>query len=50
MFEKIRQWFCFHKWEIESVFEETENVGGLLSIAELTKYKVCKKCGKKVRL
>jgi hypothetical protein len=50
MWKKIKQLFCKHKWEEKTIMEVTEDFGGVLQFLEEKRYKVCKKCGKKLNI
>lgn len=50
MWEKIKQLFCKHEWEEKTKMEVTEDFGGVLQFIEEKRYKVCKKCGKKLNI
>ena len=50
MFRRLKQFFCNHECYIEEFYEEEINVGGMLSVGDVRKYRVCKKCGKKIKI
>ena len=50
MFRILKQFFCNHEWHIEEIYEEEINVDGMLSVGDAIKYRVCKKCGKKIKI
>ena len=47
----FKQLFCKHEFVTYSVWEECGfNLGGIMVEMEERKYKVCRKCGKKIRV
>lgn len=50
MFRIVKQFFCNHEWHVEEIYEEEINVGGMLSVGDAIKYRICKKCGKKIKI
>ena len=47
----FKQLFCKHDFVTYSIWEECGfDLGGIMVEMEERKYKVCKKCGKKIRI
>jgi hypothetical protein len=45
----FKQLFCKHEWEEKTTMGVVEDFGGILQFLEESRYKICKKCGKKQR-
>ena len=50
MIKKIKQMFCFHKYEEIKVLEDCGfDLGGIMVEVEERTYLLCNKCGNKIR-